>query len=84
MSLPPGFQDLRVDSLAVIADQEAEVVSPVLEHSLYRRSTGVPERIRECFPADAINFVPHQRPERARRALYDYLIFDLPGSRQVV
>jgi hypothetical protein len=41
------------------------------------------EHIRECFPAYAINFVAHNRPERARRALDDYTIFDVPGSSEV-
>ena len=85
MSFPPASRyNLRVDSPAVITDQEAEVISPVLQHSLHRRSVRVPKCIHECFSAYAIGFLSHKRPERARRTLYDYLIFDLPGSRQVV
>ena len=85
MSLPPASRyNLRVDSLAIITDQEAEVISPILQHSLHRRSASVPKCIHECFSAYAINFISNKRPERARRALYDYLIFGLPGCRQVV
>src|SRR5277367_4625273 len=83
MPFPPGAQNLRIDSPAVIADQEAKVISSILEHSLYGRSVRMTEHIRKCFSAYTINFVAHNRPERARRALDDYTIFDVPGSSEI-
>ena len=60
------------------------MILPVLKHGLHRRSARVPEGIRERLTAYAINFLSHKRPKRARRALHDELILDLPWSREVV
>src|SRR5262249_5735659 len=36
MPLPPGIQDLRINSLTVIANQQANVIRTVLEDRLHR------------------------------------------------
>ena len=59
------------------------MISSILEHSLYGRSVRMTEYIRECFAAYTINFVAHNRTQRARRALDDDTIFNVSGSSEV-
>jgi len=84
MPLPSAVQDFIADSLAVIANQEADVIAPVLKDCFHRRAVRMSKGVHQGFRAYAINLVPRERLEGARCPLYYHVVLDRPFASQIL
>src|ERR1700722_14567885 len=72
VSIASRLEHLRIDAAAVIAYQNPQLIEGVLDLDFDALGPGMEERIRQGFPADAVDFVAQDRVQRPGLAVHDH------------
>src|SRR5579864_3871300 len=83
MPVPAGGDDLRIHPTAIVADENPQVARGVFNFDYNFGGAGMPERIGKSFPADKINLIVSDGPQRTGRALDNDAKFAVCGNREV-
>src|SRR5688572_23704368 len=73
MAIAPGVQNVRVDTAAVIADQNTQVPRTVFELHFDPLRARMPEGVDQSLTSDAIHLVANERMNRADVSLDGHL-----------
>src|ERR1700733_3834419 len=77
MSVTSRLKHGRIDSAAVVAHQYAQPAGSVFELNLDALGVRMTECVNQSLPANAIDFIPKHRVQRAWLAVYDHTKADV-------
>src|SRR6185295_20103004 len=78
-----GARNVRVDTAAVVANEEPQLARRVFDFDLDRLGARVTERVQQSLAPDPVHFIPHRGIELPGAAFYDDTISRRLSGRQL-